>query len=314
MCNSRSPIILVSGNKKAVFIGINYTGMPVALNGCINDVHNIRNFLQQRYGFLPNHCVQLTDDQEEAKFLPTRANIIAAMKWLVQDAQPGDSLFLHYSGHGATAEDMDGDEKDGQDETIVPLDYQTAGMIVDDDLHAILVKPLQEGVRLTTIFDCCHSGTILDLPFTYKCSGEIEVIADSHHKEAAKALLLAGVSLTRGMYSRVGDQYRRPILTLTYHVRRYADAQRRAEKMRRSDADVVQFSGCRDDQTSADANIDNVATGAMSYALIKVLNQHDSITYTDLLHKLRDELKGKYTQIPQMSTGRPMDMNSEFIM
>jgi hypothetical protein len=26
----------------------------------------------------------------------------------------------------------DHDEKDGRDETIVPLDYQTAGMIVDD--------------------------------------------------------------------------------------------------------------------------------------------------------------------------------------
>ena len=26
---------------------------------------------------------------------------LAAFKWLVKDAQPGDSLFLHYSGHGS---------------------------------------------------------------------------------------------------------------------------------------------------------------------------------------------------------------------
>jgi hypothetical protein len=41
--------------------------------------------------------------------------------------------------------------------------------------------------------------------------------------------------------------------------------------MRHSDADVIQFSGCRDDQTSADAHIDNQATGIMSHAFIKVL-------------------------------------------
>jgi hypothetical protein len=35
--------------------------------------------------------VILTDDQEEDKFKPTRANIIAAMQWLVSDAQPNDS-------------------------------------------------------------------------------------------------------------------------------------------------------------------------------------------------------------------------------
>ena len=32
--------------------------------------------------------------------IPTRANMIAAMQWLVRDAQPNDSLFFHYSGHG----------------------------------------------------------------------------------------------------------------------------------------------------------------------------------------------------------------------
>lgn len=35
--------------------------------------------------------VILTDDQEEEKFLPTRANIINGMQWLVDDAQENDS-------------------------------------------------------------------------------------------------------------------------------------------------------------------------------------------------------------------------------
>ena len=57
-------------------------------------------------------------------------------------------------------------EADGQDETIIPLDYEKEGQIVDDQLHEILVAGLPQGVRLTAIMDCCHSGSVLDLPYT----------------------------------------------------------------------------------------------------------------------------------------------------
>src|SRR5271163_89930 len=76
--------------------------------------------------------VVLTDDQQNPAGRPTRANIIRAMHWLVAGAQPNDSLFLHYSGHGSQTEDLDGDEEDGLDETILPVDFKTAGMIIDD--------------------------------------------------------------------------------------------------------------------------------------------------------------------------------------
>ncbi|KAI5789562.1 hypothetical protein FPQ18DRAFT_306912 [Pyronema domesticum] len=45
-----------------------------------------------------------------AQLQPTRKNILSAMKWLVDDAQPNDSLFLFYSGHGSQVIDRDGDE------------------------------------------------------------------------------------------------------------------------------------------------------------------------------------------------------------
>ena len=43
---------------------------------------------------------------------------------MVEGAQAGDNLFMHYSGHGGSMRDDNGDEKDGMDETLVPLDYQ----------------------------------------------------------------------------------------------------------------------------------------------------------------------------------------------
>lgn len=52
---------------------------------------------------------------------------------------------------------------DGQDETIIPIDYEKAGQIVDDDIHEILVAGLPKGVRLTAIMDCCHSGSVFEI-------------------------------------------------------------------------------------------------------------------------------------------------------
>lgn len=87
------------------------------------------------------------------------------MYWLVQGCQPGDSLLFHYSGHGSRQRNYNGDEVDGYDETLCPLDFETQGMIVDDEINATIVKPLIRGVKLHAIIDACHSGTVLDLPF-----------------------------------------------------------------------------------------------------------------------------------------------------
>ena len=129
---SKGTFTLSLTNEEALLIGINYFGTSNALKGCINDVRNIAPFLNQRYNFAYDDMVILTDDQQDPAFRPTRANIIKAMQWLVKDAKPNDSLFFHFSGHGGQTEDLDGDEDDGLDETIYPVDFKRAGMIVDD--------------------------------------------------------------------------------------------------------------------------------------------------------------------------------------
>ncbi|KAG2022354.1 hypothetical protein CC2G_000112 [Coprinopsis cinerea AmutBmut pab1-1] len=141
-----------TGNKKAVLVGINYFGEEGELRGCINDAVNLKNFLLER-GFEEENIRVLTDDQEDDDSRPTKANIIENLKWLVEDPQPDDSLFFSFSGHGASVEDEEGDEHDGNDETICPCDHEENGFIKDDELHALLVPPLPIGCRLTVIFD-----------------------------------------------------------------------------------------------------------------------------------------------------------------
>lgn len=131
------------------------------IQGCINDVHNIKKFLSSNYRI--DEIMVLTDDSKDPKKIPTRKNILAAFRWLRNGVKAGDSLIFHYSGHGGSVKDEDGDEEDGFDETLIPVDYQSAGHIVDDEVHDVLVRGLPKGVRLTGIMDCCHSETILDL-------------------------------------------------------------------------------------------------------------------------------------------------------
>ena len=79
---------------------------------------------------------------------------------------------MHYSGHGARVKDDEsGEEADGHDETLVPLDYKTNGIIRDDELFEAVVKPLKPNVCLTSIMDCSHSGSVLDLPYRFKAAG-----------------------------------------------------------------------------------------------------------------------------------------------
>lgn len=60
---------------------------------------------------------------------PTYSGIQRAFQWLVSGAARGDSLFFHYSGHGGSVPDDDGDEEDGMDETLVPVDHEQAGQV-----------------------------------------------------------------------------------------------------------------------------------------------------------------------------------------
>lgn len=81
----------------------------------------------------------------------------------MQDCQPEDSLVFHYSGHGKRKKNNTGDEVAGYDEYLCPLDFKTRELISDNEINAIIVRPLR--VKLHAFIDACHSGTALDLPF-----------------------------------------------------------------------------------------------------------------------------------------------------
>lgn len=293
-----------TGKRKALLIGINYFSHPRGqLKGCINDVKNMSAYLNQNFGYAREDMVILTDDQQNPMSQPTKQNILRAMHWLVKDARPNDSLFFHYSGHGGLTEDLDGDEEDGYDEVIYPVDFRTVGHIVDDEMHAIMVKPLQPGVRLTAIFDSCHSGSALDLPYIYSTHGVLK--EPNLAKEAGQGLLSMATAYARGDMGSMASAAMGFIKKATKGEASYE----RTRQTKTSPADVIMWSGSKDSQTSADASIAGQATGAMSWAFITALKKNPQQSYVQLLNSIREELSGKYSQKPQLSCSHPL---SEF--
>jgi hypothetical protein len=118
------PSIIINGNKKALLIGINYTGTKDELYGCINDVESVKERIIAN-GFKDINV--LTDLTSKTA---TRANILLEFKNLLVNSKEGDLLFFLYSGHGSYVLDRNGDEKDGYDELIVSCDLQG---ILDDE-------------------------------------------------------------------------------------------------------------------------------------------------------------------------------------
>jgi hypothetical protein len=132
-------------------------------------------FIKDIHGFEDENITILMDDGAHTE--PTYKNILAAYHELVSSAKAGDAIFCHYSGHGGKVRDDDGDEADGYDETLVPVDFNAAGQIRDDDIFSALIGPMPAGVTLTSVMDCCHSGTVLDLPYVFKADGEQDQMA-----------------------------------------------------------------------------------------------------------------------------------------
>jgi len=172
--------------KKALLIGINYEGTDSQLNGCINDVDNMKNILVSKWGFKIENITVLTD---KTSTKPTKDNI---MKELYRHVLMKDMthFWFSYSGHGYYVSDENSDEADKKDETLVPLDYKQNGLITDDILHNCF-SMIESTVKTIVLIDACHSGSVLDLKYRY-VSGIKNVIENPKDFIKCDILMISG--------------------------------------------------------------------------------------------------------------------------
>jgi hypothetical protein len=159
-----TPIPTRAPKKRALLVGCNYQGTSHELAGCINDVQNYKQWIAS-HGF--GNEVRVLDDSPDTDkaHQSTFFNICQGIQWLIEGAQPGDTLLFTFSGHGSSIPDKLGQELDYQNEVIIPTDYERFGALIDDKLRVMMVDPLPAGVNLIVVADCCMSGTVLDLKY-----------------------------------------------------------------------------------------------------------------------------------------------------
>ena len=143
---------------RALLIGIDRYRYVSPLIGTVNDARAMKDYVSSHLGFSDRDVRLLLDGEA------TRDNILRAIaEWLIEGTRQGDDVFLYYSGHGFQQRDDNGDETDGLDETLVPVDVTVdgngvpRGMITDDEVAALLAQ--LPGRRVQVVIDACHSGT-----------------------------------------------------------------------------------------------------------------------------------------------------------
>lgn len=254
--STNSVEVITSVTKKALIFGLNYTGTSSQLNGCINDAKSIETYLKEN-GFTD---IKMLTDETELK--PTKSNILNEFKHLLENSKKGDILFIYYSGHGSYTLDNNGDELDGRDELLVPLDFN---MIRDDELKSLITQYGKEGSNLYALFDCCHSGSTLDLKYQI---------------------------LEKLNYDDVTDN----------------------ERNSETPCNTILISGCRDEQVSLETTINNKVQGLMTWSFLETTKNNKDISWRSLVKKMRELLRNKSYQIPQLSSGRLFNPDEKFLL
>lgn len=167
--------------KYAMLVGINKYPTN-GLNGCVNDVTNLREMFVNNFGFAAENIVMLTDEQA------TRENILAKLDGFAAQLHKDDLFVFAYSGHGTLFPDSYSEEQDETetlhfnpdprndnkpvfedgkyDAAICPVDSRSTSsgkpwhnLILDDELYARFSKFAAQGAFINYLTDSCFSGT-----------------------------------------------------------------------------------------------------------------------------------------------------------
>ncbi len=252
-----------SQRKRAFLVGISHYDTALTgyqwnnING-INDVELLSPILFKQ-GF---QIVRLLDEEATYKAITKQLSLF------VKKSKAGDIVYLHFSTHGQPVEDLDGDETDGWDEAIVPIDaykqyskgqYEGECHLLDDQLN-IYIKQLRsrlgtKGILYVTI-DACHAGT----------------------SSRGNDVIIRG--------TRVGFTSKDKVFKPNKDKRSHYQIQH-SNKM----ADVVFFEACRADQVNTEIKIDGKRYGALSYHLAKTIQKEQfSKNPLNLLNALHSEI------------------------
>lgn len=302
---------------KALLTGINNYQYIGDLSGCLNDVANMKSLLEDSFGFESENIRELENHQV------TYDNIRDGFDWLFEDAEEGDRLVFHFSGHGSYKPSEDDDEPVDELLCLYSMDWDDEdSFLLDDDLGDLL-KRKPDGVIMTVVLDCCHSGTGTKAIAGKKgkkksrssksnaSQDQLMIISDAFNSNMAGMTRAAAggvdLKLVKPSFARFVQPPVRIQKTVDELLSRAGTKIRGVGKNAR-DANVWNhqlLAGAMDKQTAADAFINSKYQGAFTYNLCKAYRNLGDVAVRDLMNEVSDELqKGGYSQVPQLEGTR----------
>tara|TARA_Y100000780_G_C13671583_1_gene412605 strand:- start:205 stop:1185 length:981 start_codon:yes stop_codon:yes gene_type:complete len=148
-----------------------YNNRDLILSGTVNDSLNMTKFLKSREFDVIN--MNDKNNNINSKLYPSRKNILEEIKNILEKSNDGDNVVISYAGHGTqTLYNINNiEEVDRRDEAIIPSDYMNdTDLIRDDEIYDLLKIYTKDknDMKVFMLFDCCHSGTMADLKYTYE--------------------------------------------------------------------------------------------------------------------------------------------------
>jgi len=251
---------------RALLVGINkYSFAP--LQGCVNDISDMANFLVSKSGFKMEDIRLLADERA------TKDAIIQRLHWLVKGLQNGDKVLFYFSGHGVQLPTRNAKgEVNGLDEAICPIDFDW------DDAHAIRAKEfsklfskIPKEVEFIWISDSCHSGNLW------------KSMPTPHHR-------------LKTIVPNADINWR-------LHTARDKNIQPMSMIKAVQDTNVALITGCKLNQTSADAEFNKRPNGVLTYFLLEELKSKTGcrISLSKIVKNVQTALYAAgYTQVPQL--------------
>lgn len=259
-----------TSRKLALLVGVNqYANGIRGLQGCLTDVDLQRELLLHRFGFQRQDILAISDTES---LKPTRANILEAFEQhLIKQAQPGDVVVFHFSGHGSLLLDPSPNAlyKNAQGQavngTLVPSDRLSQDNQVQDIMGRslfLLMQALQTD-SVTAVLDSCHSGG--------GTRGNLTVRAISSRLDSSEIVAPSAMEL---------DYQKRWLADLKLSE---AEFNQRRQKI----AKGVVIGSTSYDQLAADAPFGDFHAGAFTYLLTRYLWQQ---TANDSVESLLTQL------------------------
>lgn len=274
-------------NVHALLVGIN--AYPIAhhqLNGCINDVEAIENYLQKRF----------QDKHDSTLNIKTLKDAEASRQGMIdgfdhfKDAKDGDICLFYFTGHGSQSDspkEFMHIDIDGMNQSLVCHDSRIEGGrdLMDKELSYLIWNATNgKDVHFLALFDCCHAG--------------------NNTKDVGMTARMAEVNLTpTKLEDFLGfDKYKKGG---TAEAPAYTPPRGKH----------IAFAAARSNQTAKETMIKGAKRGIFTYNLIEVLEQLGSnVSYKELNNTLKTRIANRVSgQTPQLDATDPNDKNKLFL-